>query len=139
MKFFFKDNLIILVNKQLPLSGGAGVCYYINWYLKSLTYFIVGTMNEYSSILTMILSFKNDIRASHFFLNHLVVLWIIINSSQNQCTSYFSHYSLLLDAMTKDIQGSVRDTRWQFRKTKSKERGKKEDNGEGRKERREGG
>jgi len=41
--------------------------------------------------------------------------------------------------MTKDIQGSVRDTRWQFRKTKSKERGKKEDNGEGRKERREGG
>ena len=41
--------------------------------------------------------------------------------------------------MTKDIQESVRDTRWQFRKTKSKERGKKEDNGEGRKERREGG
>ena len=41
--------------------------------------------------------------------------------------------------MTKDIQESVRGTRWQFRKTKSKERGKKEDNGEGRKERREGG
>ena len=41
--------------------------------------------------------------------------------------------------MTKDIQGRVRDTRWQFRrKTKSKERERKEDKGEERKERREG-